>query len=108
MPAEQRADMVTREILQRLVDEAAGKAAKEGGRQGALEVLNNITTHDMNTKDGQEAFRADVTWAHKTRKRCETGQEKALWIGGSIIGLGILAASWDSIVAIAKQALFRS
>lgn len=100
---EQRKDYVTREVLQRLVDEAAGKAAKEGGRQGAIEVLNAVTIHDMNSKEGQEAFRADGTWAHSNRIRCDRVQEKAVSIattGALIAGGGVLWASWDKIRAL--------
>lgn len=111
MADDQRCDHVTREILQRLVDEAATKAAREsgreGGRQGAIEVLNAVSTHDMATKEGQEEFRADVTWANKNRVRCERVGEKAWYVGGGVVGLGILGASWDHIMALANKVFFR-
>lgn len=101
--ADQRRDGVTRDVLQRLVDEAAGKAAKEGGRMGALEVLNSLSVHDMMDKAGQEAFRADATWANRNRVRCEKVQDRAFWYGLGVVALiigGAGLANWEYIKVI--------
>lgn len=101
--ADQRRDNVTRDVLQRLVDEAAAKAAKEGGRMGALEVLNEVSPHDMMGKPGREEFRADGTWANKTRLRCDAIRDKA-WSygvpGSVIVAIGVLWATSDKIAAV--------
>lgn len=44
---------------------------RRNAREGALELLNELTDHDMATHDGRVAFRKTITFADDTRKRCE-------------------------------------
>lgn len=65
----ERRDPVSREAHERMMHQVAELAATK--------VLNNLSPHDLTTKTGIEAHRADAGFIHQWRVRCEWIHESA-------------------------------
>lgn len=69
--------------------------AREAARVAAREVLNSLTPHDLDTKEGQEAFRATIAHADTLRLGC-AGIKRVAGATAvrTVVGAVVLAAIW--------------
>ena len=61
----------------RACDARTLEIAREAAREAVREVLNSLTPHDLDTKEGQEAFRATLAHADRLRIGCDAMKRTA-------------------------------
>lgn len=74
---------------------------REAAREAAREVLNSLTPHDLNTKEGQEAFRATIAHADALRRGCaaikRTAGTTVVRTAVGAVMLAVVYVLWETI-----------
>lgn len=85
----------------RACDARTLEIARAAAREAAREVLNSLTPHDLDTKEGQEAFRATIAHADTLRLGCAAikrvaGATAVKTAVGAVV-LAVVYVLWETI-----------